>query len=139
MQSTTEPSQTPSRSAARRGKIARLPAAIREELNFRLDDGQEAEEILTWLNSLPEVREATTKYYAGVPVSPQNVSAWRNGGFQEWLFRQQFLDSTSDMRTFLDELQEDINSEYPDDPQRTMADYLASHLAVRMAAFMARW
>ncbi len=38
------------------GNIARLPRAIRDELNRRVDDGQTGKEILPWLNGLPEVK-----------------------------------------------------------------------------------
>lgn len=40
---------------ARTGKIARLPVAIREEVNRRLLDGEPASKILPWLNGLPDL------------------------------------------------------------------------------------
>jgi hypothetical protein len=140
MQATTSTPEILSPSTAqRRGKIARLPRPIRDEINVRLDDGQEAEEILAWLNALPEVRQAIAKYFNGIPISPQNLSAWRRGGFQEWLFQQQFLDTALQMRENVAEVQQEIDSENPGEIHRTMADYLASHLAIRLSAFMGRW
>ena len=41
---------------ARMGKIGWLSKVIREELNRRLEDGQQGPEILTWLNGLPKVK-----------------------------------------------------------------------------------
>src|SRR2546429_5688664 len=39
----------------RTGKIARLPHAIREQLNLRIQDNQRGKSLLQWLNDLPEV------------------------------------------------------------------------------------
>ena len=36
---------------ARNGKIARLPAKIREELNRRIHDGEGGTKLLAWLHS----------------------------------------------------------------------------------------
>jgi hypothetical protein len=123
----------------RRGKIARLPRAVREQLNIRLDDGQEAAEILPWLNDLPEVRQAMTQHFNGSTLSPQNLSAWRQGGFQEWLLHRQLFDSASHMREHVGELQEVLNSEAADGVPHTLADYMVTQLSVRFAAFMGHW
>ena len=68
----------------RKGKIARLPRDIREELNTRLHDGQAAPEILPWLNELPAAKEILKRHFNGEPVNEQNLSNWRNGGWVEW-------------------------------------------------------
>ena len=39
-----------------KGKIGRLPLALREQVNRRLHDGQTAKSIADWLNGLPEVQ-----------------------------------------------------------------------------------
>lgn len=70
---------------ARHGKIARLPRAIREELNRRLADGHTAEDILTWVNALSKTQEVLTRNFEGVPISPQNLSEWRSGGYADWV------------------------------------------------------
>lgn len=72
----------------RTGKIARLPAQIRAAMNRRLDDGQTATQILPWLNALPEVRAVLDADFGGKDVNPQNLSDWRQGGFQDWLAHQ---------------------------------------------------
>jgi hypothetical protein len=63
---------------ARTGKIARLPEAIRIELNQRLLDGQLGPEILPWLNTHPELDLKT-------PINAANLSSWRLGAYQAWL------------------------------------------------------
>ena len=73
----------------RKGKIARLPRAIREELNKRLDDNELGIRLLDWLNSLPEVQRVLARDFAARPVNKVNLSAWRSGGFQDWLSRRQ--------------------------------------------------
>ena len=72
----------------RTGKIARLPHQIREQLNRRLESSEDYEPILNWLNELPEVKQSLELHFAGRPISKQNLSEWRSGGFSEWLDRQ---------------------------------------------------
>ena len=40
---------------APKGKIGRLPKAIQEQVNRRLENGEKARTLVAWLNSLPEV------------------------------------------------------------------------------------
>jgi hypothetical protein len=70
---------------ARKGKIARLPVAVREELNRRLENGQAERTILPWLNALPSVQTVLAAQFGASPVSQQNLSNWRGGGYQDWL------------------------------------------------------
>ncbi len=54
------------------GKIARLPLAVRQQLNQRLQNGELAQDLLSWLNRLPEVQamknsSAFAKSLASVP------------------------------------------------------------------------
>jgi hypothetical protein len=123
----------------RRGKIARLPRAVREQLNVRLDDGLEAAEILPWLNDLPEVRRIIANRFDGVPVSAQNLSGWRQGGFQEWLLHRELLDSASQTRENVEELNEVADSDSGDGIPRPLADCLVAQVTLRMTAFMSRW
>lgn len=73
---------------ARLGKIARLPETIRAELNTRLRDGQLGPQILPWLNSHPAVVEVLTEHFSGQPINAQNLSDWRQGGYEEWQEKQ---------------------------------------------------
>jgi len=73
------------------GKIARLPHDLRAQLNSRLQDGQLGPQILPWLNSLPQVQALLAQDFHALPISQQNLSNWRQGGYQEWLVRQDVL------------------------------------------------
>jgi hypothetical protein len=66
------------------GKIARLPYAIREQLNQRLLDGHSGSDILPWLNGLSVVKKILADQFHGQPVTHQNLSNWRAIGFQRW-------------------------------------------------------
>lgn len=68
---------------ARVGKIAQLPKPIREELNTRLDNGQQGPELLAWLNATPEAQAVCAKF-DGKPINAQNLSVWRSGGYEDW-------------------------------------------------------
>jgi len=74
---------------ARIGKIARLNSDIRTQLNTRLADGADGNQILPWLNSLPPVRETLARCFGARPITKQNLSNWRRGGYQDWLARKQ--------------------------------------------------
>jgi hypothetical protein len=73
-------------------KISRLPSCVREELNRRMENGELGPTLLPWLNSLPEVQAVLQKHFNGVEVSSQNLSTWRDTGFEEWRDRQRELD-----------------------------------------------
>ncbi|HZM05102.1 MAG TPA: hypothetical protein VFC44_19055 [Candidatus Saccharimonadales bacterium] len=116
---------------SRNGKIATLPRALREQINVRLDDGEEGEQLLDWLNQLPEVLELMKANFAGIPISKQNLSEWRQGGFREWLSHQEF--AAHARRTT--EYAEDIFRE----DQPLPADSLAMVLSARYCALVANW
>ena len=42
--------------AVPKGKIGRLPRAIQEPVNLRLENGERARTLVAWLNALPEVQ-----------------------------------------------------------------------------------
>jgi hypothetical protein len=69
----------------RLGKVARLPLAVREELNSRLRDGEVANSLLLWLNGLAAVKEILRREFKSSPLSAQNVSNWKNGAYRHWL------------------------------------------------------
>ncbi|MEP6668202.1 MAG: hypothetical protein ABJF10_03565 [Chthoniobacter sp.] len=76
----------------RNGKIAHLPHAIREEINQRLWNGETGRSITDWLNTLPEVRTAMEAFFGGSEIREQNVSEWKQGGYEEWLRHQEALE-----------------------------------------------
>jgi hypothetical protein len=62
--------------AAPKGKIGRLPKAIQEQVNRRLDNGEKGWPLVAWLNSLPEVSAVMAAEFAGQPIREQNLSRW---------------------------------------------------------------
>ena len=56
----------------RRGKIARLPQSIREQVNRRLENGVEGKQIVEWLNGLPKVKAVMAAQFDGQPVNNSN-------------------------------------------------------------------
>ena len=83
----------------RTSKITRLPEPLREELNQRLRNGEPAHIILPWLNARPEVIALVEEHYGGNLISPQNLSDWNQGGYREWLTRQEMRESSKDFAT----------------------------------------
>lgn len=76
----------------RTGKIARLPRHIRDELNRRLDEGEEGVQLVGWLNGLPDVQRFIEKHCPGRPITDGNVSQWKQGGFLDWKSHQEDRD-----------------------------------------------
>jgi hypothetical protein len=66
------------------GKIARLPRALREQLNHRLQDGELGKRLVGWLNTLPEVKAVLAGEFKGRAISEQNLSEWKAGGYRDW-------------------------------------------------------
>jgi hypothetical protein len=67
------------------GKIARLPGSICNELNRRLRNGALGKDFARWLNALPEVIHVLAERFPSRPITEDNPSEWRCGGFQDWL------------------------------------------------------
>src|ERR1043166_620789 len=87
------------------GKVARLPAVLRDKVNAMLDDGFTYEAIIQKLN---ESTDPPLPY----PLSEMNISRWKDNGYQKYL-RQQ------DCRAVLRELRQsaaDI-ADFNDGPQ----------------------
>jgi hypothetical protein len=81
----------------RNGKIARLPFETREELNHRLLENQPVKNILGWLNADSTVRLFMDRLFEGRPITEQNISEWRQGGYEEWLTQRECLGNVSDL------------------------------------------
>lgn len=89
---------------ARTGKIARLPQEVRERLNRRLHEGQPGPELIAWLNKLPDVVAVLRDLFHGQPVNEQNLSEWRQGGYQYWLRHQDQLALARDLAEAAEDL-----------------------------------
>lgn len=84
----------------RQGKIARLPVAIRDELNQRLLNGESGKKILPWLNALPRVKEILGEDFEGLSVTDANLSDWRQGGFADWCAQRERIDRTKELARY---------------------------------------
>ncbi|HVY71470.1 MAG TPA: hypothetical protein VHH73_16175 [Verrucomicrobiae bacterium] len=76
----------------RTGKIACLPHLIREQLNLRLHDGETGPELLEWLNNLDEVKTILARNFGGKEINAPNLTAWRQGGYADWVAQGQALE-----------------------------------------------
>ena len=115
----------------RKGKIARLPRALRHELNCRLADNQDGGVTLNWLNALPEVKAVLARDFGGEPIGKQNLYEWRQGGFVEWQARQDLLEQARDLAADAEELYAAANGK--------LLDGLATALSIRYSATLANW
>src|ERR1039458_9199072 len=88
----------------RTGKIARLPREIREQLNRRLQDGQPGTQLVAWLNALPEAQAMLEREFVGCSISEQNLSEWKQGGYRDWLARQEVLAQVRELAADAEEL-----------------------------------
>jgi len=116
---------------ARNGKIARLPREIRDALNRRMRNGEQGGPLLAWLNTLPAVAAVLAQEFGGNPVSKQNLSEWRAGGFAEWQARQETLDQARELAADAGEIAAATDGR--------LTDHLATVLAVRYASALAGW
>jgi len=85
---------------SRHGKIARLPHALRDELNQRLLNGDSGPQLVAWLNARDDVRAVLAEHFAGRPITEDNLSEWRRGGYRDWREKQE---TQSLVRQFVDE------------------------------------
>ena len=115
---------------SRRGKIARLPAAIRRQLNERLEDGEPAKPLILWLHSLPEVQAVLAAQFAGQPITPNNLTRWKQGGFQDWLEDQRALEAAAAVFEQADDLKAMA--------QEDLADRMTLVLTAKMALELQR-
>ena len=115
----------------RTGKIARLPLAIRDELNRRLADGEPGGSLLPWLNSLPAARTVLECQFGGAAITKQNLSEWRKGGFLEWRARQELLTDAHQFSAGTRELREASGGRLTDD--------LSTVLAAEYAMVLSDW
>jgi hypothetical protein len=85
---------------AHTGKIGRCPPHIRDEVNRRLLNGEPASKILPWLNSQEVVLRVLDEHFGEEPVTPQNLSEWRKGGYAAWLKRRERLANLKELSAY---------------------------------------
>ena len=91
--------------ATPRGKIGRLPEALRAQVNGLLRDNKTAEEIIALLDA---------QGVAG--VTPQNVSAWKKFGYQKWERLQDRVDLMRARRDMAKQMVEEAREDGDDEP-----------------------
>ena len=77
------------RARPRSGKVARLPYATRERINQLIEDGFPYKSI---------IEKLTEDALLPCPISEENVSNWRLGGYEEWRRDQQQKQLTAELR-----------------------------------------
>lgn len=113
----------------RNGKIARLSKAVREELNGRLENGEPGCQVVDWLNGLPEVRGVLAAEFAGQPINEQNLTAWRQGGYQDWVRHQEAL-------AWAGRMAEDSHDFATQAGEMPLAEHLSAPLAVALGRLL---
>jgi hypothetical protein len=88
-----------------KGKIGRLPRAVQEQLNRRIQNGEKGGALVAWLNALPEVQAVVAAEFEGKAIREQNLSDWRKHGYTKWLWRQEALELTRELAAETGELQ----------------------------------
>jgi hypothetical protein len=116
---------------ARVGKIARLPGSLRNELNRRLYNGALGKELVPWLNALPEVNHVLAERFAGRPITEDNISEWRRGGFQDWLRERE-------RRARLRELTAEYDHGDPEEDASQIDAHMQQRLVVELAEELER-
>ena len=79
-------------SEVHKGKIGRCPPEIRSDVNRRLHAGEPESKILPWLNAHPDVLKVLDEYFREQPITSQNLSEWRQGGYAKWLKQREQLE-----------------------------------------------
>jgi hypothetical protein len=115
----------------RKGKIARLPTALRIELNQRLAANEDGAALLEWLNASPDVQAVLARDFAGEPITKQNLYEWRQGGFVESQTRQELLEQAASLTADAAEADAPASG--------NLIGNLVALLAVRYANLLARW
>ncbi|MGA2053460.1 MAG: hypothetical protein ABSH19_09125, partial [Opitutales bacterium] len=81
--------------------------------------------LLAWLNALPAVQAVLAALFDGRPVTPQNLSQWRLGGYADWLRAQE-------ARAWLTHLREEAARLRDDSGPSPVSGWLAGPLAIAL-------
>jgi hypothetical protein len=116
------------------GKIGRLPHEIRDQLNRRLLSGEPGKRLVTWLNSLPETQRVLAACFDSRPINEPNLTAWKAGGYQEWLVKEETFAEARELGSDAREI-----AAATDGPDGRLTDHLAAIVASRYAVFLRHW
>ena len=115
----------------RKGKIARLPRDVRDELNQRIENGEPGKDLVAWLNGLPEVKRVLAAYFGGREITEQNLSEWKGGGHLDWQKQEEERERASEFSADAEKL--------ADSTDGGLTGHLTTVLAVRYADTLANW
>jgi hypothetical protein len=114
---------------SRVGKIARLSQCLREQLNRRIEDGELGRRLVKWLNSCDEVQETLDEHFDGRPITEQNLSEWKQGGFKDWQHHQETRALAREFLAEAEELEEEIG-------ETPLTDHLTEIVALTLAQLL---
>jgi len=118
----------------RTGKIARLSLDVRNELNRRIENGEQGTRLVAWLNGDVRVKRVLAEQFDARAINDQNLSDWKAGGYQDW--REQERERER-IRSLTENLGELANSGWT--RNASMIDNLAAVLTIRYAEVMMDW
>jgi hypothetical protein len=98
---------------------------VRQELNRRLNEGEQGKKIVAWLNGLPAVQAILATEFGGKTIREQNLSEWKQGGYCDWQAKQEALE-------IAERLGEDA-TEWNTEGRAPLTDTLALGLVARYA------
>jgi hypothetical protein len=113
----------------RNGKIARLNYWIRDMLNQRLRNGEQATKLVKWLNRLPRVKQVLAEEFGGRPINEQNLTEWKQGGFEDWLRHQE-------ARAWIREVRDESATLEAEAGDYSVADWLSAPLGLALGRWM---
>jgi hypothetical protein len=95
-----------------------------------MEQGKQGKELLDWLNSLPEVKDSIKS--DGNPISRQNLSEWRQGGYREWSLHFNFCRQAARLEEHTDQAEDTVDLPL-------LAGKMVGLLAIRYAALLNSW
>ena len=110
----------------RHGKVARLPKAIRDELNRRLANGEQGKRLVVWLNGLDTVQAILKEDFEGKLISEANLTGWKQGGYQDWRQREEVSALAAELRDRPQGILEELDG-------AEGSDYLGTLMMVQLA------
>ena len=122
----------PQEEMMRNGKIATLPSEIRNELSFRMHQGEPTKTLLAWLNALPEIKDRIHRHGKDESITKQNLSQWRQGGLREWCLHYDLCKNASRLSEYSDQMENSVDAPL-------LAGKMATLLAARYAALLNTW
>jgi hypothetical protein len=97
-----------------------------------MENGEEGPALLQWLNQLPDVQKTLKESFEGVPISKQNLSEWRQGGFMEWHMRNELMYHAGELSDTCFEMERSVQTSL-------LAGNLVTVLAAHYARLLNTW